>query len=106
MIISKDRKLYLIPKPKDLYGIKCFACKKRMATELHHMIPSRAYRKKCEEDGLVVGLCHQCHWETHNKVNSGLYHKLKQIAQKVYEKTHTREEWMSRYNKNYLWDKE
>ena len=106
MIISKDKKLYLIPKPHNLYGMKCFACRKRMATEEHHCLSGRADRKKCDQDGLTVGLCSECHREVHCKVNSGLYHKLKRIAQKVYEKTHSREEWMSRYNRNYLWDEE
>lgn len=33
MIIRKKNEYYLIPKPKSLYGIKCFNCHKRMASE-------------------------------------------------------------------------
>lgn len=106
MIIEIKGKNELIKKPKTLWGIKCFACKRRMAEQIHHLIPSRAYRQKCDEDGLTVALCSSCHWEVHCKVNSGLYYKLKKVAQRVYEETHTREEWMNRYNKNYLWDEE
>lgn len=106
MIIQKNKKYYLIPKPKTLYGMKCFACREKVATQVHHCLSGRADRKKCEEDGLTVGLCNDCHWIVHNNTNTGLYHKLKRIAQIVYEKTHTRQEWMNRYHRNYRWVEE
>lgn len=107
MIIRKKNEYYLIPKPKNLYGIKCFNCRKRVATEEHHVLGGRKDRWKAEEDGLTVGLCDMCHWLAHNKpIESGIYYKLKKVAQRVYEKTHTRKEWMNRYHKNYLWDEE
>ena len=106
MVIEVKGKYQLIKKPNTLFGLKCFACKRRMASEEHHCLSGRADRQKCDEDGLTVALCSSCHWEVHNNTGTGLYHKLKKVAQKVYEEIHTREEWMARYNKNYLWDEE
>ena len=100
MIIQKGINFENIKKPKQLHGMKCFFCI-LPATEEHHCLNGRAYRKKSDEDGLTVALCSHCHWAIHNKTKH--YYTLKKIAQEVYEKTHTREEWMSRYHKNYLY---
>lgn len=80
----------------------CFICGK-FPVECHHCIPG-SRRKLCDEDDLVVYLCH----EHHNEPGfSAHYNKqfadyLKAMAQTEYEKTHTHEEWMEIFKKNYI----
>ena len=108
MIIEKDKKLYLIPKPKTLYGIKCFACKRKMATETHHCIGQRAYRNKSEKYGLTVGLCQECHDKLHYRKDGWIIKRdLQKVGQRVFEnKIADRKQWMIEFHKNYLWDEE
>lgn len=100
--IKKGNKYY------DKYGRavevnQCVICGWKKE-HIHHCMSGRADRAKCDEMGLVVPLCNQCHWLVHNKpVESGLYYKLKEIAQKVFEKyIGSRKEWMGIFHKNYL----
>lgn len=103
MIIKKGQEYLKIPKPRNLYGIRCINCN-RMATDVHHCLTGKD-RKKCDEDGLTVGLCRECHNQVHNDpAKDDLYNELKRIAQRVYEREHSREEFMKRYYKNYLWE--
>ena len=71
--------------------------------ERHHTMNGTAYRKKAEEDGLWIWLMPQVHQYIHGTSEG---HKLlieyKRLSQTVYEMTHTREEWIERYGKNYL----
>ena len=55
---------------------------------------------KAEADGLTVRLCTDHHYEVHHNADSR--QRLCAIAQRAYERTHTRDEWMERYKKNYL----
>lgn len=78
---------------------KCFVCGK--GGELHpHHIFNGAFRKKSEEDGYVVWVHNlPCHRSIHDNAAKAM--ALKRIAQEDYELTHTREEFMRRYRKNY-----
>lgn len=73
-------------------------------TEEHHIMFGSGQRELSEADGLKVDLCRNHHKEgpeaVHN--NREMRELLCRIAQKEYEQTHTREEWMARYKKNYL----
>lgn len=82
---------------------ECFFCKSQKHLECHHIFPGKN-RQLSEEDGLKVWLCHMHHNEPHVGVhyNKGMMLYLKQMAQKHYEETHTREEFMERYGRNYL----
>lgn len=77
----------------------CFVCG-RTATEIHHVMNGWGMRKLSDEDGLTVPLCAFCHRAIHADAGARLL--LKEEAQKAYEKTHSREDWMRRYGKNYL----
>ena len=68
---------------------QCFLCGKYGQTESHHIFGG-AFRKKSEQYGLKVNLCHYCHNEPSNGAHYNLFvsQYLKQIAQK---------EAMSRY---------
>lgn len=83
---------------------KCYFCGRTDTLERHHIFQG-AYRKKSEQYGFVVDLCHDHHNEPpdgvhHNKENRLL---LRRIAQEEYEKNiGTREEFMRTFGRNYL----
>jgi len=70
--------------------------------ETHHVIFGQGRREKSEADGLTVRLCREHHVEVHR--DAGARQRLSEIAQKAYERTHSREQWMNRYKKNYRED--
>lgn len=76
-------------------------CGKSGKLHAHHVMNGGGYRDKSEEDGLYIYV-HDfpCHRDIHDHPKRYLY--LKQYAQEKYEKTHTREEFVKRYGKNYL----
>lgn len=82
---------------------KCFICGRTDLIERHHIFGG-ANRKLSEEDGLVVDLCHFCHNEPPNGVhyNREQMDWLRAEGQRIYEQTHSREEFMERYGRNYL----
>lgn len=79
----------------------CNDCRSRYNLERHHCIGGTAYRSKAEEDGLWVYLCHDCHQKVHNE-NVKRKQELIRLAQITYLETHTLDEWMARYHKNFL----
>lgn len=82
---------------------ECFFCKTTMDLEEHHVVYGTANRKQSEKNGLKVWLCHE-----HHTGNSGVHFnkdldtQLKELAQKTFEESHTHEEWMRVFGKNYL----
>ena len=81
----------------------CYICGRTDWIERHHIFGA-ANRKKSEEHGFVVDLCHWCHNEPpdgahHNRERSN---QLKRMAQSKYEETHTRAEFMELIGRNYL----
>lgn len=81
----------------------CYLCGQHGPVETHHIFQG-AYRKKAEYHGFVVKLCHWCHNEPpggvhHNKENRI---KLRQTAQREYEQTHTREQFIAEFGRSYL----
>lgn len=80
---------------------KCYLTGSHIQLEKHHIMNGVSFRKKAEKDGLWVYLNHDVHYAVHN-TRPDWRLMLKQIAQAEFEKTHTREEWMKRYGKNYL----
>lgn len=84
---------------------ECFICKNTLSLHKHHIM-NGSDRKNAEQDGLWVYLCPQCHNMSDHAVhfNREADLRLKRIAQTEYEKTHTREQFMKRYRRNYLDD--
>lgn len=93
---------------------ECYLCRKMLGTdadlpdrylEEHHVVFGTANRKKSEQYGLKVYLCHFHH-------TGGVYasvHRNKKIAdelceeaQRCFERSHSRKEWMREFGKNYL----
>lgn len=81
---------------------ECYVCK-RTPVELHHIFGG-INRKNADQDGLTVYLCH----EHHNMPPNGVHYNpkfmlaLHRIGQRKYLETHTMDEWMKRYGRNYL----
>lgn len=84
---------------------KCLICGSRIDIHLHHIFNDSAERKqRSEEDGFLVPLCPRHH---HTR-SEGIHHNaffdltLKGMAQRRYEKTHSREEFVERYDRSYI----
>lgn len=73
--------------------------------EEHHIFFGTANRKVSEKIGFKVWLTveeHRGTYGVHGKLGRDLDLKLKQDAQRKYEETHTREEFIKLIGKNYL----
>ncbi len=83
---------------------RCYLCGTTYNLHEHHCIHGSGNRKNSEKYGLKIWLC-AAH---HNMSNYGVHNdakldlEIKQMAQKEFEKTHTREEFMKIFGKNYL----
>ena len=82
---------------------RCYECGSVYGLEEHHCFGA-SNRKWSEKYGLKVRLCHYCHNEPpmgvhHNKAQMDKYHR---IAQEAFERTHSREEFMRIFGRNYL----
>jgi Zn-finger protein len=61
-----------------------------------------ANRRKAEEDGMWVWLCHDCHFGVHNG-NNFAKEDLQRFAQECWEAEFgDREAFIQRYGRNYL----
>ncbi len=79
----------------------CFVCG-RPFPQYHHIMNS-ANKAKSEEYGLILPLCLNHHTGAegvHTKPEKML--ACKQMAQKKFEETHSREEWIEIFGKSYL----
>lgn len=76
----------------------CFNCK-GWASDVHHIFSGTANRRQSERYGLKVWLCRQCHQEAHKGGALNLW--LRQTAQAQFEETHTREEFIKIFGKNW-----
>jgi 5-methylcytosine-specific restriction endonuclease McrA len=80
----------------------CQLCGSFRQLEQHHIFGA-SNRKKSSRYGYVITLCHNCHNEPggihSNRANSN---ELKRMAQTEFEKTHSREEFISEFGRNYL----
>ena len=79
---------------------ECCLCGTTIDLECHHAIHGTSNRKNAEKYGLKVWACHRCHMHIHNDRKVDL--ALICAAQKKFEETHTREEFMAIFGKNWL----
>lgn len=83
---------------------RCYCTGSVVRLVKHHVIPGTANRRKADKYGLWVWL----NADFHNWIHSsapGASDKLKELrkaGQKAFEKTHSREEWMRIFHRNYL----
>ena len=84
----------------------CYICGKTADLEVHHCIFGTGKRKKADEDGLTVKLCHTCHQAIHSPTNNfdrTIQESLKKVAQRRWEdKYGSRADFVKRYGRNYL----
>lgn len=96
---------------------QCYICKnflgdwsEKKDLEEHHIFEGVANRKLSEKYGLKVYLCRHHHTgdingsrdAVHSKGDNDFDLKLKQIAQMIFEKEHSRAQFMNIFGKNYL----
>lgn len=83
---------------------QCYLCGAEGTLEWHHIFGGNPNRKKSEKYGLKVHLCPRCHRD--QKVgahgNAEVADKLHRIGQEAFERTHTRQEFVAIFGKNYL----
>lgn len=79
---------------------KCYLCGRSGYLHEHHVMNGKGWRKLADEDRLVLYLCPACHEYIHS--NAEIRKELKSLAQLRYLESHTYEDWMKRYGKNYL----
>lgn len=79
-----------------------FAVCSNVPTQTHHVFGGPK-RHLADEDGLTIRVCHECHREIHEGRDSKhLQRMLHEVGQEAYMQTHSLEDWMKRYGRNYL----
>lgn len=94
---QKDGTCYLCMKLDQIYKIHAYI-------EEHHVIPGNPGRRICEENGLKVYLCAPHHRSSPAAVheNHENMRLIQKDAQAAYERTHSHEQWMELFGRNYL----
>lgn len=80
----------------------CYFCGTTIGLEQHHVFHG-SRRQLADKHGLTVWLCREHHTGpggVHNNIDMDRY--LERIGQKKFEETHSHEEWMRIFGKNYL----
>ena len=84
-------------------GRECYFCGCVNNLEIHHVFGGVANRQISERYGLKVLLCHECHTgQDGAQYDKEKNLKLKQDAQRAFERDHPRRMWMELIRKNYL----
>lgn len=83
---------------------ECFICFRHADTARHEIMQGICNRRLSKMDGLWINVCPECHDKIH--ANPKRYLWLKEAAQRLYESEYGHEDWMWRYGKNYLEEKE
>lgn len=82
---------------------QCLVCHTKIGLHKHHVYYG-PLRKMSEENGFTVWLCGRHHNLSPEGVHSDreLDLEIKRLGQHIYEKSHSREEFMRLVGKNYL----
>jgi hypothetical protein len=90
------------------YTDYCIFCGKTK-TDIHHCIYGTSNRKLCDEDGIVIPTCRDCHEEIHKKSICGFLSKM--FGQAIFERNEcakgssiedARKLFRKRYGRSYL----
>lgn len=83
---------------------ECYITKSTQALHKHHIFEGEGRRQLSEKNGLWVWLTGRLHNLSNEGVhfNKELDLKLKREAQRKFEETHSREEFMQLFGRNYL----
>lgn len=74
---------------------KCFYCDNKRGIDIHEVYGG-SNRQRSMKNGLCVPLCRNCH------SNVNIIMDLRKLCQKIYEKNHTRDEFIKLIGKSYL----
>lgn len=85
------------------YKDSCLICGKTWHLERHHCLYG-GMRENAEKYDLTCMLCHRCHKRLHK--NGYFDGEVKRAAQRHFEETHSRDEWIKAFGKSYLWERE
>lgn len=83
---------------------KCELCGSEVWIERHHVFFGVGQRRRSDQYNMVADLCHYCH----NEPPKGAHHNretdltLKRRYQQKFEESHTREDFMRIFGRNYL----
>jgi len=81
---------------------ECYLCGKRIGLQRHHIMAG-SNRSLSEKYGLWVHLCQDCHLGKEGaQYDADVGLRLKQDAQRAFEKLHGHDMWMQVFRKNYL----
>lgn len=80
----------------------CYICGRVGHMDRHHMMHGTANRRMAEKYGLVVHLCHTCHMNVHDNPDRFYDEALMIEAQRIFEETHSRDEWRRAFGKSRL----
>ena len=83
---------------------ECFVCWRHTDTARHEIMQGICNRRLSKEDGLWINVCPECHRKIHAQPLQYLW--LKEAAQRLYEAEYGHDDWMWRYGKNYLEEKQ
>lgn len=84
---------------------RCYICRKQFDIHDHHIYFGTGKRNISEKHGFKVWLCQEHHQGTygvHGKHGHDLDIFLKKICQNMYERTHSREDFIKLIGKNYI----
>ena len=77
----------------------CFMCN-NTNVEKHHIYKGHKCRQIADKEGMWVWLCRKHHEQMHK--NRELDLELMKLGQEKYEQTHTRADFIEKFNKSYL----
>lgn len=89
-VIQKEKRCFKTGDTRDLHE--------------HHIFGGYGRRQLSEKYGLKIWLRYDWHDLAHHDRKFAL--ELKKMAQRVFEQTHSRAEFMNIFGKNYLWDED
>lgn len=101
----KSRTNKLAKKEKERFSIiysdltKCCQCGSKIGIEKNEVFGG-SYRQISIKLGMVCSMCRQCHNRFHNDIMFNLFYKV--MFEKEYLKTHTKEEFISNFGKDYI----
>lgn len=79
---------------------ECRLCGRYKKLEEHHLIFGRGEREISEKYNLKIKICRECHTRLHR--SKDLMDWSKKLGQRMFEKDHTREEFIKVFGRNYL----
>lgn len=87
---------------------RCFFCGRTGKLDEHHIFSGTSNRQNCEEDGIKIYICRNCHF-LHDKgvvrINGVEIREsdIKAFGQRKWEEAYgTREEFIKRYGKSWI----